>query len=207
MKNNNLRRGYRMSKAILNWGLVVVSILIMNSALVATDENTILDVGDDAPDIVLNDQDGNLWQLKDHLGIKNIVVYFYPVAMTSGCTKQACSYRDSKDELDGLDIVVVGISGDAVSGLKVFQQAHQLNFSLLSDASAEIARNYGVPTKEGGSIMRKVDEKEVTLERSYTPNRWTFIIDKNGKIVYKDTEVDAAADSKKVLEFLKTVER
>jgi peroxiredoxin Q/BCP len=195
-----------MFTKVLNWYLVII-LLVLTETLLAHDKESTLNIGDKAPNIVLNDQDGNLWNLKDHLGKKNIVVYFYPAAMTGGCTKQACSYRDSKDELEDLDIVVVGVSSDAVTGLKVFQQAHQLNFSLLSDASSETARNYGVPTEEGGSILRKVGEEEVTLERSYTPSRWTFIIDKNGKIVYKDTEVDAVEDSQNILEFLKSTER
>ena len=182
---------------------VIVILIIFAGILMAGDSEVTLKIGDKAPNITLNDQDGNLWRLNDHLGKKNIVVYFYPAAMTGGCTKQACSYRDSKSELDGLDIVVVGISSDAVTGLSIFQQAHQLNFSLLSDATAVIARNYGVPTEEGGSIIREVDEKEVTLERSFSLNRWTFIIDKSGNIVYKDTEVDAAEDSQKILKFLK----
>lgn len=138
---------------------------------------------------------------------KNIVVYFYPAAMTGGCTKQACSYRDSKNELEELDIEVVGVSSDAVKNLKVFQQAHQLNFGLLSDASAETARKYGVPLDQGGSISRKIGDDEITLERSYTVSRWTFIIDKKGKIVYKDMEVEASEDSQKVIEFLKNVNR
>lgn len=189
-------------------GLFVIVILIFFTGMLMGGDNEVtLKIGDKAPDIVLNDQEGNLWRLKDHLGEKNIVVYFYPAAMTGGCTKQACSYRDSKSELDGLDIVVVGISSDAVSGLRIFQQAHQLNFSLLSDATALVARNYGVPRREGGSITREVDEKEVTLERSFSLNRWTFIIDKNGNIVYKDTEVDAADDSQNILKFLKSTER
>jgi peroxiredoxin Q/BCP len=127
--------------------------------------------------------------------------------MTGGCTKQACSYRDSKDELEGLDIVVVGVSSDAVKNLKIFQQANHLNFSLLSDVTAVTANNFGVPLEEGGSITRKVDDEEVILEHSFTPYRWTFIIDKSGKIVYKDTEVDAESDSETVLKFLKNTER
>ena len=183
--------------------MVSVIFLFLISTLTANDKGDTLNIGDNAPDIVLNDQDGNLWNLKDFLGKKNVVVYFYPAAMTGGCTKQACSYRDSKNELEELDIEVVGVSSDAVKNLKVFQQIHQLNFSLLSDASAETAKKYGVPLEEGGTISRKIGDDEITLERSYTVSRWTYIIDKNGKIVYKDTEVEAAEDSEKVIEFLK----
>ncbi len=192
-----------MLTKISNWYLVSVIFLFLISTLTANDKGDTLNIGDNAPDIVLNDQDGNLWNLKDFLGKKNVVVYFYPAAMTGGCTKQACSYRDSKNELEELDIEVVGVSSDAVKNLKVFQQIHQLNFSLLSDASAETAKKYGVPLEEGGTISRKIGDDEITLERSYTVSRWTYIIDKNGKIVYKDTEVEAAEDSEKVIEFLK----
>ena len=188
------------------WSLVFVILLFLLNTVVASDKEVKLNIGDSAPDIILNDQDGNLWKLKDHLGKKNIVVYFYPAAMTGGCTKQACSYRDAKDDLEGLDIVVVGISGDAVKNLKVFQQAHQLNFSLLSDASAETAKNFGVPLNEGGTISRRIGDEEITLETSYSVSRWTFIIDKMGKIVYKNTEVDAGEDSNDILEFLKSIE-
>ena len=189
-------------------GLFVLLLLLTFVVILMAGEGAVtLNVGDKAPIIVLNDQEGNLWRMKDHLGKKNIVVYFYPIAMTGGCTKQACSYRDSKDELEGLDIVVVGVSSDAVRNLKIFQQAHQLNFRLLSDVSGVTARSYGVPLEEGGTITRKVGDEEVILEHSYTPDRWTFIIDKSGKIVFKDTDVDAAADSEKVLKFLKSIER
>ncbi|MCK4561162.1 MAG: redoxin domain-containing protein, partial [Calditrichia bacterium] len=91
--------------------------------------------------------------------------------------------------------------------MKVFQQAHQLNFGLLSDASAETVRKYGVPLDQDGSISRKIGDDEITLERSYTVSRWTFIIDKKGKIVYKDMEVEASEDSQKGIEFLKNVKR
>jgi len=196
-----------MSRNTLNWQLIFVFLLFFAGTVGADEGQNTLNIGDRAPDINLNDQDGNLWHLTDHLGKSKIVIYFYPAAMTGGCTKQACSYRDSKDELTNLGIVVVGISGDAVSGLKIFQQAHQLNFSLLSDASASTAKNYGVPTNKGGTIVRKINEKEVTLEHSFSASRWTFIVDESGKIIYKDTEVVAAEDGKKVIDFLTKKER
>ena len=186
----------------------ILFVLLSYMGLSFAEEKDIkLNIGDKAPEFILNNQDGELWNIKDYLGKKNIVVYFYPAAMTGGCTKQACSYRDSKSALDGQDIVVVGISSDAVSGLKVFQQAHQLNFSLLSDASGEIAKKYGVPVEEGGTIQRKVGEKEVSLDRSFSPYRWTFIIDKQGKIANIDREVEAAEDSQNILKFFQKSER
>ena len=160
-----------------NFWIMTISLLFAG-ILFAEEKELVLNVGDEAPGFVLNNQDGELWNIKTYLGKKNIVVYFYPAAMTGGCTKQACSYRDAKSDLEGQDIVVVGISGDAVKNLKAFQQAHQLNFNLLSDVSGEVAKKFGVPLNEGGSIARKIGEDEISLERSYTPNRWTFMIDK-----------------------------
>ena len=67
-----------------------------------------LNVGNKVDSLVANDDEGNLWSLEDHLGKKNIVVYFYPAAMTGGCTKQACAYRDQSSVLNDLDAVAAG---------------------------------------------------------------------------------------------------
>ena len=165
-----------------------------------------LKVGDPAPSFQANDQDGNLWRSKDHLQ-GYLVVYFYPAAMTGGCTKQACGFRDGKPALDDYDVEVVGISGDAVKNLKIFKKAHDLNFTLLSDVSGDISTKFGVPTREGKSIKKEIAGEEVTLSRAITTARWTFIIDDVGKIAYKNTEVTAAEDSKSVLEFLREAAR
>jgi peroxiredoxin Q/BCP len=69
--------------------------------------------------------------------------------------------------------------------------------------TGSIAKAYGVPTREGGSIVRTVNDKDVTLTRGITASRWTFVIDRNGEIAHIDKEVDAANDSQKVLEVLK----
>ena len=149
------------------------------------------------------DEFGKLWKSTDVVGKAYLVVYFYPAAMTGGCTKQACAFRDDKQALLDAGAQVVGISGDKVKNLKYFQQVHNLNFTLLSDADGSIAKKFGVPTRKGGSIKRTIDGKEVTLIRDITASRWTFIIDKAGKIVFKETKVNAANDSKAVLDFLK----
>jgi peroxiredoxin Q/BCP len=161
-------------------------------------------VGDKAPAFKAVDQDGKPWSLKDHLGEKHIVVYFYPAAMTGGCTKQACSYRDHVKTSAEPGFMVVGISGDTPKNLKYFQQAESLNFTLLSDPDGAAAKAFGVPVnKEARSIKRTVDGKEVELTRSATAKRWTFIIDPAGKIVYRDDNVTATQDLENVLEFLK----
>ncbi len=177
-------------------------------SLAAETPAPILAVGDTAPAFNANTDTGDLWQTADHVGKgKYLVVYFYPAAMTGGCTQQACSYRDQSSELAEFDATVVGISADPVNSLKLFKRAHNLNFPLLSDVNATIARRFGVPVRDGGTFKTTVDGKEVTLKRPYTLARWTFVIDKDGKLIHKDTNVNASADSSSILEFLQSVPR
>ncbi len=182
-------------------------ILGLGAVSLGTDERAPgLAVGDKAPTFNANTHAGDLWQAQEHIGRgKNVVVYFYPAAMTGGCTKQACSYRDQAADLSGLDVEVIGISADPVNNLKLFRQADNLNFTLLSDVNGCIARQFGVPVSQGGTFKTTIDGKEVALKRPYTFARWTFILDKDGKVLYKDTNVDAPADSHKTVEFLRNL--
>lgn len=100
-------------------------------------------IGNMAPAFNLKDQDGNKVSLKGFRDEKNVLLYFYPKAMTPGCTTQACALRDVKTELDKLDIVVLGVSPDPVARLPKFIEKHDLNFTLLSDEDHAIADKYG----------------------------------------------------------------
>src|SRR5690554_2026246 len=100
--------------------------------------------------------------------------------MTGGCTAQACPFRDDRTKLTEMGAEVVGISGDNVEGLRVFKKAHNLNFPLLSVATGEIARAFGVPVGQGGTISREVDGQEVELVRNVSTARWTFIVSPDG---------------------------
>jgi len=162
-----------------------------------------LNIGDKVPGFEALADDGSTWKLKDHTGEKYLVVYFYPAAMTGGCTAQACAYRDLSNDLESQDALVVGVSGDNVDGLKFFKKAHNLNFSLLSDETGKIARLFGVPTRDGGVFRSEFNGQPFELEREITTSRWTFIIDKKGKVVYKNEQVDAKKDTGEVLSFLK----
>lgn len=162
-----------------------------------------LATGDKAPEFKTLADDGSVWNVADYLGKKNIVVYFYPAAMTGGCTKQACTYRDFKSGIESADAVVVGVSGDNVEGLKLFKKANNLNYALLSDESGAIAKKFGVPIRDGGTVTKEIDGKSFDLVRGVTASRWTFIIDKKGKIVYKNEAVDAGSDTEEVLNFMK----
>ena len=175
-------------------------LLILPASLLQAGGLSGLHVGDRVPGFVANDDTGNLWNLAEQSGEKNIVLYFYPAAMTGGCTKQACAYRDRSADLEKLDAVVVGVSGDSVNNLRLFKQAHQLNFALLSDIDGRIAHLFGVPTRAGGSIEREIDGKPYILARGLTTARWTFVIGKDRRILYKNTEVRASDDTAKVIE-------
>ncbi len=148
----------------------------------------------------LNDQ-GSIWKSSD-VKTDFLVVYFYPAAMTGGCTKQACAYRDDKASFDKLGVTVVGVSGDEVKNLKHFKDSYQLNFALLSDNDGNISKTFGVPTNKGGSITREIGGENYVLVRGITTPRWTFVLDKDRKIIYKNAEVNAEEDSKKVKEVI-----
>ena len=151
-----------------------------------------------------NTDQGALWRLSDHLADDQyLVIYFYPAAMTGGCTAQACAYRDISPQFKQLDVEVVGISGDSVQGLQVFKEAYNLNFTLLSDVNGTLAQRFGVPYGDGGSLLRKVNDQEVTLNRGQSISRWTFVLNAQGQVVFKDTQVNAGQDANKVLDFIR----
>lgn len=162
---------------------------------------TELKKGDKAPSFEATDDEGKTWKSRDHVGKKVIVVYFYPADFTGGCTKQACTYRDNMDKLTGKDILVVGISGDSAKTHGLFKKHNNLNYTLLADEQGEIAKKFGVDVKPGGKA-KGFDEngKETIVERGVTIMRWTFVIGKNGKIIYKNANVKPAEDSKQILQ-------
>lgn len=162
-----------------------------------------LKVGDAAPTFQAKDETGADWKSTDHVGKKVIVVYFYPADFTGGCTKQACGFRDDMAKLSSKDVEVVGVSGDSVKTHQMFKKAHELNFALLADGDGKVAEKFGVPVTLGEKTAKvSVDGKEESFVRTATINRWTFVIDKKGKIAAKNTTVKAADDSKAILEVI-----
>jgi len=164
-------------------------------------------LGEKVPNFTALDQDGSDWILKKQLKSADyLVVYFYPAAFTGGCTKQACSYRDQQGELATVGAQVVGVSGDKPETLELFALEHQLNFTLLADETGAIATLFDVPQNDGATINRAIKGKALDLARGTTIQRWTFILDSKGNLIYKDTEVNAAEDSNKVVEFLASLQ-
>jgi len=157
--------------------------------------------GDKIGDFSAINDTGKLWNSSE---VKSpfLVVYFYPAAMTSGCTKQACAYRDDKSKLEKMGVTVIGVSGDKVENLKHFKESYHLNFTLLSDTEGKLAHKFGVPTSRGGSITKAFNGNNFLLTRGITASRWTFVLDKKRKIIYKNSEVNAADDSKNIIKII-----
>lgn len=177
-------------------------VALMTTAAVAQ-ADVDLKVGDAAPSFTALDDTGKEWKSADHVGKHVIVVYFYPADMTGGCTKQACGFRDDMKTLTDKGVEVVGVSGDSVKNHQLFKKFHDLNFTLLADTEGKVGEKFGVPmTKGEKSVKVTVDGKEETLVRNVTEQRWTFVIDKSGKIASKNTKVTAAEDSKAIQEIV-----
>lgn len=158
-----------------------------------------VDVGDKAPKFESVDDSGKPWKSAEHVGKKILVVYFYPADMTGGCTAQACGYRDKMEDLSSAGVEVVGVSGDTVKNHQIFKKAHDLNFALLADTDGKVAKAFGVPVALGEkSVTKLIDGAETLLVRSATAKRWTFVIDRDGNVVYKDSQVNAKQDPEKI---------
>jgi peroxiredoxin Q/BCP len=188
---------------------VVAMALIVGYGLRAEEDKTgSLKVGDPAPAFTATDDQGKTWKSSDHVGKHILVVYFYPADMTGGCTKQACGFRDDTKKLADKGIEVVGISGDSVKNHQFFKDFYKLTFTLLADEDGSVAKKFGVPVNKGGVFKTKDQAgKEVELKRGVTASRWTFVIGKDGKIAYKDDKVNAAEDSKRILEVVDKLEK
>src|SRR5207248_4776971 len=124
--------------------------------------------GDKAPAFECTDDAGKSWKSADHYGKKIVVVYFYPAAMTGGCTKQGCGFRDDLAKLADKGVEGVGVSGDEVAGLQLFKKDSMLNYTLLADTDGAVAKKFGVPLEKGNEIKRTVEGKEYVLKRSVT---------------------------------------
>ena len=105
------------------------------------------------------------------------------------------------------DVEIVGASGDTVRALEAFKKFNKLDFALLSDEKGAAARLFGVPTTPGGTVKQNIEGKVEEFTRGVTIARWTFVIDKSGKIVYVNRKVDPGSDSRAVLEVLEKLKK
>lgn len=137
-------------------------------------------VGEMAPDFELQADDGSVVRLSDYRG-KRIIIYFYPKDNTSGCTAQACLFRDQEPEFAEKNAVILGISPDSIKSHQGFRLKHNLPFRLLSDPEHQVAESYGAWGEK--SMYGK---KYLGIIRSH------FVIDEEGKIIQAQTKVSPA---------------
>ncbi|MBR6800339.1 MAG: thioredoxin-dependent thiol peroxidase [Eubacteriaceae bacterium] len=149
-----------------------------------------LNTGDKAPQFTLMDKDGNMVSLSDFEG-KKVVLYFYPKDNTSGCTKQACGFRDNFSEFEKYNAVVIGISKDSVKSHHNFAEKHSLPFILLSDPDLTAIQAYGV-----------WQEKKLYGKTSMGVVRTTFIINEEGIIENIMNKVKAEKNAEDVIGLL-----
>ena len=148
-----------------------------------------LEVGTKAPEFSLPDQNGEMHTLSSYQGRK-VILYFYPKDMTSGCTAQACSFRDLYPQFQEKGAVILGVSKDSVASHKRFEEKHSLPFTLLSDPELQMITAYDVlkPPKD--------DKPSKSVSRS------TYLIDENGIIVKAFGAVKAKENPAQMLEAL-----
>ena len=151
-----------------------------------------LQEGNKAPYFKLKDQNEKEISLSDYKG-KNVILYFYPKDNTSGCTAEACSFRDDFPKFKKVETVILGVSPDSVESHKKFAKKYNLNFSLLADEDKEVIKKYDV-WKEKSMYGRKY----MGVERS------TFIIDSDGKIKKIFKKVKVQGHNEEVMEALKS---
>ena len=152
--------------------IIVLFLLILNNISCHQDTKTPhmrsekkLKIGDQAPQFTLPDQNGKMVDLNSFIGKTKLVVYFYPKDESFGCTKEACSFRDSYEDFKETGAEVIGISSDDEASHRGFAANHKLPFILLSDKDKKVAGLYGVGKTLG-----------------ILPGRVTFIIDRQGII-------------------------
>jgi peroxiredoxin Q/BCP len=149
-----------------------------------------VEVGQEAPDFTLPDQDGNQVTLSELRG-QPVVLYFYPKADTPGCTTQACGVRDHRADYERAGARVVGVSPDTVAAQRKFAEKYGLDFTLLADENHEVAELYGV-----------WGEKKMYGKTYLGVRRATFIIDPGGKVAHVIPKASPKTHDEVVLEAL-----
>ena len=152
-----------------------------------------LKVGDKAPAFKLINQDGETISLIDLKG-KPVVLYFYPKDNTSGCTKEACNFRDEFPKFRKIKAEIIGVSADSVESHKKFADKYKLPFNLLSDEKEEVLEKYGV-----------WQEKSMYGKKYMGIVRTTFVIGSDGKIKKIFPKVKVDNHNKEVMEALKEI--
>jgi peroxiredoxin Q/BCP len=147
-----------------------------------------IQISDKCPDFQLPDATGKMIQISELIGKKKLVIYFYPKDDTPGCTKEACSFRDSYEDFKNFDCEVIGISSDDEQKHAAFASRHKLPFILLSDKDKVARKLFGVPN----SFI-------------FLPGRQTYVVDQNGIIRLIFNSVSSSIHIEKALQVLKNL--
>jgi peroxiredoxin Q/BCP len=148
-----------------------------------------LKIGDRIPEFSLPDQHGNTFNSAEYLGKKPLVIFFYPKDNTPGCTKEACSFRDSYEEFTERGAEVIGISADPESSHRKFASKYNLPFVLLADTANKVRRLF------------KVENALFNL----FPGRETYVVDKEGLVVLAFNNMGASGHMKRALRAIKSI--
>src|SRR5918995_6122128 len=148
-----------------------------------------VEIGSVAPDFTLPSQSGEIVNLKNFVGSKPVVLFFYPKDDTPGCTKEACAFRDDYEQFGKLDAEVIGISADSVESHRSFAAKHNLPFTLVSDEGGKVRKLYGVPNTLG-----------------LFPGRVTYVIDRKGVVRHVfSSQVGTVQHVEEALEALESI--
>lgn len=146
-------------------------------------------VNDKLKSFSAKDQNGDEFDISKYLGKKPLVIYFYPKNFTPGCTKEACSFRDSYQDFQDLGAEVIGISADSESSHQRFAKKYNLPFTLLSDKDGKLRKQFGVKKSLLGLL----------------PGRETFIFDDSGVLIHRFNSMDAKPHIRKALKVIKEI--
>ena len=176
---------------------LIIYILLLSGYKLSHDNNNDIgknmkkvEVGSNVPEFSLPDQYGRTFNVSSVLGMKNIVIYFYPKDDSPGCTKEACSFRDQYEIFKEFDAEIIGISSDDVENHKKFADKYHLPYTLLSDGKNEVHRLFGVPSNLLGLI----------------PGRVTYVVNKEGIVIHIfNSQKDAEKHIEESIKALKSV--
>ncbi len=166
--------------------LIIASLLF---CFTVTAQKKQLEVGDTVPKFTLQNQDGKTFSMKDSIGKKILVIFFYPKDESAVCTKEACAFRDSSQVFTDAGALVIGINQGSVESHKKFQTDYKLPYQLLSDPEEQVIKAFGVK----GTMLN---------------DRVTFVVDKTGQIVFKyNSLTQGVKHTTEVLKFLREMKK
>jgi len=142
--------------------------------------------GDIVPLFEGTDQNGNVFAIKDYIGDRILVIYFYPKNFTPGCTAEACDFRDQYEVFKSQGAIIIGVSNDSVDSHSHFAQRYQLPFIMISDKENQIRKLFGIKSTFLGLL----------------PGRETFVVDKKGMIRLRFNSIQAKRHVPRILKMI-----